>query len=74
MKDKYYNPKLIQQAMSQLSEYLAKNPLAATPLADYTAGLPEELREVYFRAARRLKWSVCKSQGKCYENGRLLWK
>lgn len=73
MKRKYINPSAIVATADRLRLYKENHPKCETPMAEAAAGEPATERERYYRAAKALGWKVCRSKGKTYENGRLVW-
>jgi hypothetical protein len=74
-KRKYINPAVIEGTMLALMQYQGEHTESVTPMADYVYGhkIEGDDRARFVRAAQRLHWNVVRSQGKIYENGRLVW-
>lgn len=69
----YINPKLVEAAMKALQDYKQENPQSLLPLFSLCKSTDVRTREIFVRAAQRLKWNVVRSRGHVYENGQFIW-
>lgn len=69
----YINPKLVEAAMRALQDFKKENPGTLLPLFALCKSADVRTREIFVRAAQRLKWNVVRSRGHVYENGQFIW-